>query len=72
VLSKGCKLVKPGYSRLTGAAAKVTDRGEKLGNSGRVSRTEQHYRASLAGLTKTAARIDEQVRLAGLATRSRK
>jgi hypothetical protein len=31
VLSKGHEVVRPGYSRLTGAAAKVTDRGEKCG-----------------------------------------
>jgi hypothetical protein len=46
VLSKGCEVLGPEYSRLIGAAAKVTDRGENLGNSSRVnrvSRTEQHY-----------------------------
>jgi hypothetical protein len=32
VLSKGHEVVGPGYSRLTGAAAKVTDVGENLGN----------------------------------------
>jgi hypothetical protein len=46
VLSKGCKVVGPSYSRLTGAAAKVMDRRENSGNSSRVNRvskTEQHY-----------------------------
>jgi hypothetical protein len=37
VLSKGCVVVRPGYSRLTGAAAKVTDRGENLGNPNQVN-----------------------------------
>jgi hypothetical protein len=56
VLSKGHEVVGPGHSRLTGAAAKVTDMGVNSGNSsrvnqnssvdrqaGRVSKTEQHY-----------------------------
>jgi hypothetical protein len=46
VLSKGCEVVGLGYSRLIGAAAKVTDRGENLGNPSQVnyvSRTKQHY-----------------------------
>jgi hypothetical protein len=46
VLSKGRQVVGPGYSRLTGAAAKLTDRGENLGNPSRVNRVskmEQHY-----------------------------
>jgi hypothetical protein len=46
VLSKGREVVRSGYSRLAGAAAKVTDRGENLGNPSqvnRVSKTEQHY-----------------------------
>jgi hypothetical protein len=37
VLSKGCEVVGAGYSRLTGAAAKVMDKGENLGNPSRVS-----------------------------------
>jgi hypothetical protein len=36
VLSKGHEVVRLGYSRLTGAAAKVTDRGENLGNSSQI------------------------------------
>jgi hypothetical protein len=46
VLSKGHEVVRPGYLRLIGAAAKVTDRGENSGNPSRVNRvskTEQHY-----------------------------
>jgi transketolase N-terminal domain/subunit len=41
VLSKGHKVVRPGYVRLTGAATKVTDMGENSGNSSRVSRVSQ-------------------------------
>jgi hypothetical protein len=46
VLSKGGEVVGPVYSRLTGAAAMVLDRGENSGNPSRVNRvskTEQHY-----------------------------
>jgi hypothetical protein len=46
VLSKGHEVVGPGYSSLTGAAAKVTDMGENSANSRRVNRVrkmEQHY-----------------------------
>jgi hypothetical protein len=46
VLSKGHEVVRPGYSRLTGAVTKVTNRGENLGNPSRVNRVskmEQHY-----------------------------
>jgi hypothetical protein len=46
VLSKGPEVVRPGYSRVTDAAAKVTDKIENLGNHDRVdrvSKTEQHY-----------------------------
>jgi hypothetical protein len=103
VLSKGHEVVGPGYSRLTGAAAKVMDRGEnrvtlvRLTGLARWSSTTQAgltelarrssttqarltrlarwssiTRVGLVGLTKTAAQINEQVRLAGLATHSRK
>jgi hypothetical protein len=41
MLSKGHEVDGLGYSRLTGAAAKVTDRGENLGNSSRVSWVNQ-------------------------------
>jgi hypothetical protein len=37
VLSKGHVVVGLGYSRLTGAATKVTDRGENSGNPSRIS-----------------------------------
>jgi hypothetical protein len=46
VLSKGHEVVGPGYSRVTGVVAKVTDKRENSGNHGRVnwvSKTEQHY-----------------------------
>jgi hypothetical protein len=46
VLSKGREMVGSGYSRLTGDATKVADRGENSGNPSqvnRVSKTEQHY-----------------------------
>jgi transketolase N-terminal domain/subunit len=37
VLSKGHEVVGLGYSRLTGAATKVTDMGENSGNPSRVN-----------------------------------
>jgi hypothetical protein len=43
VLSKGHEVVRPGYSRLTGAAAKVMDMGENSGNDSQVSKMEQRY-----------------------------
>jgi hypothetical protein len=46
VLSKGYEVVGLGYTRLIGAATKVTDKGETLGNLNWVnwvSKTEQHY-----------------------------
>jgi hypothetical protein len=46
VLSKGRKVVRPGYSRLSGAAAKVMHKGENSGNPNwvnQVSKTEQRY-----------------------------
>jgi hypothetical protein len=46
VLSKGREVVGPGYSRVKGVAAKVTDKRENSGNHdrvNRVSKTEQHY-----------------------------
>jgi hypothetical protein len=45
MLPKGREVVRPGYSRLIGAATKVTDRGDNSGNPNRVnwvSKTEQH------------------------------
>jgi transketolase N-terminal domain/subunit len=46
VLSKGHEVVGLGYSRLIGATAKVTDRGENSDNPSRVNRvskTKQDY-----------------------------
>jgi hypothetical protein len=42
VLSKGCEVVGPGYSRISRDAARVLDRGE-LGNPNRVDRDHQEY-----------------------------
>jgi hypothetical protein len=67
VLSKGHEVVRLGYSRLTGGAAKVTDREENSGTP-----------TGLAGLAKIEARINEKnklariTELAGWATWSRK
>jgi hypothetical protein len=38
VLSKGCEVVGPGYSRLSGDATRVTDRGGESGSPNRVDR----------------------------------
>jgi hypothetical protein len=50
VMSKGHEVVGPGYMRLTGVAAKVTDRGENSGNPGQVNQDSnmdrQAYRVS--------------------------
>jgi hypothetical protein len=43
VLSKGREVVGLGYSRLIGAATKVTGRGENSGNPSQVSKIERHY-----------------------------
>jgi hypothetical protein len=40
VLSKGCEVVGPGCSRLSGDATRVTDRGGELGSPNRV---DQEY-----------------------------
>jgi transketolase N-terminal domain/subunit len=50
VLSKGHEVVRLGYSRLTGAAAKVTDREENSGTP--------------TGLAKIEAQINEKNKLA--------
>jgi hypothetical protein len=42
VLSKGHEVVKPGYSRVIGVAAKVTDKREILGNQDRVHWVSQN------------------------------
>jgi hypothetical protein len=46
VMSKGCEVVGLGYSRLTGDAAKVMDRGKNLGNPSRVSHDNSTDRVS--------------------------
>jgi hypothetical protein len=46
VVSKGREVVGPGYSRVTGVAAKAMNKNENSGNHervNRVSKTEQHY-----------------------------
>jgi hypothetical protein len=42
-LSKGHEVVRPGYSRLLGDAARVADKGGELGNPNRVERLRQKY-----------------------------
>jgi hypothetical protein len=58
VLSKGHQVVGPGYSSLTGAAAKLTDRGENLGNPSRVNRVskmEQHYPSRVSQVSQNSS-----------------
>jgi hypothetical protein len=43
VLSKGHKVVGPGYSRLSGDAARVTNRGEESGNPNWVNQVCRGY-----------------------------
>jgi hypothetical protein len=43
VLSKGCEVVGPGYSRLSRDAARVTNRGGESGNPNRVDRVHREY-----------------------------
>jgi hypothetical protein len=43
VLSKGPKVVRPGYSRLSGDAARVTDRGGEFGNPNWVDQVRWEY-----------------------------
>jgi hypothetical protein len=43
VLSTGHELVGPGYSRLSGDAARVTDRGGESGNPNRVDQVRREY-----------------------------
>jgi hypothetical protein len=78
VLSMCHEVVRPGYSRLSGAAADVMHKGENSGNPNwvnRVSKTEQCYRSRLTGLTKlvrlvkTVDWINKQIELARLLTR---
>jgi hypothetical protein len=54
VLSKGHEVVRTGYSRMTGAAAMVMDRGENSGNHNRVSKTEQHYPSRVSQVSRVS------------------
>jgi hypothetical protein len=72
VLSKGYEVVGLGYSRLTGAAVKVMDRGENLANPARLTglaRWRSTTRVGSAGLAKIAARSREQEGPVRLVTR---
>jgi hypothetical protein len=42
VLSKGREVVRPGYSRVTGVAERVTDKKENPGNHDQVNRVSQN------------------------------
>jgi hypothetical protein len=42
VLSKGCEVVGPGYSMVTGVVAKVTDKSGNSDNHDRVNRVSQN------------------------------
>jgi hypothetical protein len=58
VLSKGHEVVRLRYLRLTGAAAKVTDRGENSSNPShvnRVSKTEQHYPSRVSWVSQNSS-----------------
>jgi hypothetical protein len=57
VLSKGHEVVESCYSRLTGAATKVTDRGENLGKPSWVnwvSKTEQRYPSQVSQVSQNS------------------
>jgi hypothetical protein len=72
VLSKGREVVRPGYSRVTSVAAKVTDkRGNLVTTVGlrglaRQSNATRIGLAGLPGLAKTTTRTGKQIRLARL------
>jgi hypothetical protein len=62
VLSKGREVVRLGYSRLSGATAKVTDRGENPDNHNwvnRVSKTEHHYPSRVNQDSNTDRQVDQ-------------
>jgi hypothetical protein len=62
VLSKGCKVVGPSYSRVIGVAAKVMDNKENSGNHGwvnRVSKTEQHYPSRVSQNNNMDQQVDQ-------------
>jgi hypothetical protein len=70
VLSKGCEVVGPGYSRVTGVAAKVTNNRENSGNHGRVnqvSKTEQQYPSRVNRVSQNS-NMDRQAYQVGQAT----
>jgi hypothetical protein len=70
VLLKGREVVGPGYSRVRGVAAKVTDKRENLGNHGRVNRvsmTEKHYPDRVNRVSQNS-NTDRQVDQVGQAT----
>jgi hypothetical protein len=65
VLSKGCEVIGPGYSRLSGAATEVMHKGENSGNPNRVNRVskiEQCY-SSWVNRTDQVSQIDRDSRL---------
>jgi hypothetical protein len=43
VLSKGREVVRTGYSRLLGEAARVMDKGEEWGNPNRIDQVHREY-----------------------------
>jgi hypothetical protein len=71
VLSKGCEVVRPGYSWVTGVATKVMDKKEHLGNHvwvNRVSKKEQHY-SSWVNRVSENSNTDQQADLVGRVSR---
>jgi hypothetical protein len=71
LLSKGHEVVGPGYLRVTGVAAKVTDKRENPGNHSRVNRvskTEQHYLSRVNRVSQNS-NMDRQADRVGQATR---
>jgi hypothetical protein len=55
---QGSRGGRPDYSRLTSAAAKVTDRGQNLSNSScvnQVSKTEQHYPSGVSRVNQNSS-----------------
>jgi hypothetical protein len=70
VLSKSHEVVGPGYSRVIGVAAKVTDMRENSGNHCRVnwvSKTEQHYTSWVNQVSQNSI-TDQQADRVGQAT----
>jgi hypothetical protein len=70
LLSKGREVVGPGFLRVTGVAAKVTDKRENLGNHSRVNRVskiEQHYPSQVNRVSQNS-NMDQQADRVGQAT----